>query len=78
MSVYLITYDLHQPVRRYDALYSFFRNKGAAKVLESVYLWKTDESVDYVSTAVAELIDTNDEYVVTEITDKYRSRIFTK
>jgi hypothetical protein len=67
MRVYLITYDLNKQGQDYKLLYDFFESQNAVKILESVYVLKTDKTVEYLRGAIEARIDNNDEYFISEI-----------
>lgn len=68
----LISYDLKQPDRDYSSLYDTIKNAGSSwwHYLESVWIIKTDMSVDCCSNLLLRNMDTNDLLFVVDITGK--------
>ena len=69
MSSIIIEYDLRQPGRDYDALYSAIKSYEAwAHVTESTWLIKTEDSCVQVRDALKQKMDTNDRLFVGKLT----------
>ena len=68
MAVHMISYDLRQPGRNYDALYEAIKSYGAwAHVNESVWCIKTDKTCAQVRDHLAKHIDKNDKLIVAKL-----------
>ncbi len=66
--VYLVSYDLGQPNRNYEALTKKIQSYGTrAKVLESLWLIKTTDTASAVMEHLKGAIDKDDKLVVIEI-----------
>lgn len=69
MSTYLVTYDLSKPGRNYEDLHKFLRSHTDwAKVLESVWIIKTNLSALELVNAALKHMDANDHIFVTPYT----------
>ena len=70
--ILLISYDLKQPDRDYSNLYETIKNAGAAwwHYLESIWIIKTNLSVQECSNLLRNNMDANDYLFVVDITYK--------
>lgn len=76
MKTYLISYDLIKPESSpdYARLISMIKSsKYWAKPLESVWLIKTGLSSNEVALKLKEVVDSNDKFLVIEITNDWTS-----
>ncbi|OAK66064.1 hypothetical protein A3K87_09875 [Variovorax paradoxus] len=73
MAMILVTYDLKQPGRNYDAVHAYLRTFTYCKGLESV--WLLDTAVDAVTIRdhLLTLIDINDIVFVTPLAHGWAS-----
>lgn len=67
MALYLISYDLRQPGRNYDALYRQLADWGAARVLQSLWLVNLTGNAEQVRETLRASLDPNDGIVVIEL-----------
>lgn len=68
MSSMIIEYDLQQPGKDYDALYSAIKGYDLwAHVTESTWFIKTDKTCAQVRDKLLELMDSNDRLFVGEL-----------
>lgn len=70
MAAYLITYDLNKPGQNYPKLYDVIKELGSywCHPLESVWLVKSNLTVDEISNKILSVIDkTNDYLFVVEV-----------
>jgi len=77
MTVFLISYDLKQD-KNYLLLYEFMHKHQAIKILKSVYILKTDKNIEYLRGSLDVYTDSDDEYLITEITANYFSNTESK
>lgn len=77
MKTYLISYDLGGPELRND--YSVLVTKikslglGWAKVLQSVWLIRTNHEKEYIMTHLRSVVDINDKIIIMEVTKDWMS-----
>ena len=70
----LISYDLIQPSRNYQALYDAIKKAPAwCHAMESMWFVYTKESVNLWTKRLRQAIDENDSLFVVDITNKSRS-----
>lgn len=67
MAMILVTYDLKQPGRNYDAVHAYLRAFTHCKGLESVWLLDTPVSAERIRNDLMEYIDRNDVLFVTPL-----------
>lgn len=68
MSSKIIEYDLRQPGRDYDAVYEAIKGYGTwAKITESTWFIKTNETCAQVRNKLMKLMDDNDRLFVGEL-----------
>lgn len=68
MSSKIIEYDLRQPGRNYDAVYNVLRGYSRwARITESTWFIKTDETCVQVRDKLLKLMDDNDRLFVGEL-----------
>lgn len=67
MAVFVLSYDLRQPGRNYEALYQALRRVDGVRVLESVWLIDVAQTAAQVRDAVKSHLDRNDGVLVVEI-----------
>lgn len=71
MSMFLLAYDLPKPGQDYNALEDVL--KGAAnskRILRSTWLLTTKESIETWNNKLKEVVDDNDRFFLTDITDQ--------
>lgn len=67
--VALVTYDLRQPGRNYEPLYTLLKSVPHDHPLESVWLLRTLESVQSLSDKIKAIVDSNDLHFVVDISN---------
>jgi hypothetical protein len=67
MAMILVTYDLKQPGRNYDAVHAYLRTFTHCKGLESVWLLDTPVSAERIRNDLMGYIDGNDVLFVTPL-----------
>lgn len=71
--IYLITYDLKKPGRDYNSLHETIKSaKSWWHYLESTWLIHTNLSVEDWSDKIRNVIDTNDLFLIVDITKQPR------
>lgn len=65
--VHIITYDLRKPGQNYEALLKRLRERGAVRLLESVWIQSSVETPASVRDDLVKFIDTNDRLLVAEV-----------
>lgn len=71
--IYLISYDLKQPGRNYDDLYSVIKSADDwAHAMDSLWFINTTESVKVWSNRLRQVLDENDWILVVDITSQPR------
>lgn len=76
--VYMISYDLRQPDRNYEKLKQMLRDCSCGKCvhpLESVFIISSGLSSDKLSELIKSVVDTDDGFIVCEITQNYHGYI---
>ena len=79
MSYYLISYDLNGYNKDYDSLFEEIEKINTAtkcKPLESVWLIKSNLSAADIFDRLDKVIDNDDELLIIEVTNKFKSRSF--
>lgn len=72
MSVYSISYDLHNPGQDYDDLHEAIKDYGAWwHHLESTWLIDTSRSASDIRDDLKEYLDSNDELLVTRLSGSW-------
>lgn len=67
--VYFISYDLINPGQSYDVVHKAIESMGTYNhVLKSAYLLKCDLSISQVEVNILKAMDTNDLFVVCQVT----------
>lgn len=67
MSVFLVTYDLRQPGRNYQALYDALEAYPCCRGLESVWFIKSNSNSSDIRDRLKAYIDSNDRLFVSEL-----------
>ena len=71
----LITYDLCNPGKNYDALYKYIDTYSIwARITESCYFISTDKSCETIRNELGALVDPNDKIFVAELTGNVAGR----
>lgn len=71
--IYLITYDLKKPGKDYESLHNTLKTSVSWwHYLDSTWIIKTEQSVDYWSEKIRDVIDGNDNFLIVEITKQKR------
>lgn len=68
MAVFMLSYDLRQPGRNYQALHNELKRLDSVRILESVWLLDVPQTASQLRDAVASYLDRNDGVLVVEIT----------
>ncbi|EMJ87265.1 hypothetical protein [Leptospira meyeri] len=72
--IYLVSYDLNTPGKDYDKLYSELKKgKSWWHYLDSTWIISTDESVNTWHKRIKNAIDSNDNYIIVNITGQDRN-----
>ena len=74
MTTFSISYDLHNPHRDYKPLISALEKAGAARLLESLWLFSTTSTSAQVREWVDTLIDSDDSVAVLQIGPGWATR----
>jgi hypothetical protein len=73
MAIYLVTYDLHKPERKYKALIDQLQGSQAWwHFLESTWLIQTSEDINTLSNRLITNLDTNDFLLMIEVKRNYQ------
>ena len=67
MAVYMLSYDLRIPGRKYETLYDSLRKLGAVPALESVWFLENPYTATQIRDTLMTLLDKNDGLAVIEI-----------
>ncbi len=71
--IYLITYDLKKPGRDYNSLYETIKSATSWwHYLESTWIVQTNQTVKEWSDKIRNVTDTNDSFLVVDITKQPR------
>lgn len=71
--IYLITYDLKSPGKDYNALYDTIKSSTSWwHYLDSTWIIQTNQSIDYWSDKIRNVIDQNDLFIIINITKQPR------
>jgi hypothetical protein len=73
MAILLVTYDLRQPGRNYQAVYDYIKQFTWCKGMESVWLIDTNVGPKSVRDGLSALTDGNDRIFVVQITRDWAS-----
>lgn len=65
----LVSYDLKQPGRDYSAVYDLLKTVPAIRILESLWVLRTSQSVQTWSDRIKSVVDDNDRFFVVDITN---------
>lgn len=77
--LYLVTYDLREPERDYQALQDTIQRIGEANhCLGSVWLLHSRMNVNEVQGALLQVMDTNDRLLIADITGRPRNGWLTR
>lgn len=64
MAQVLISYDLHRPTKDYPKVWAYLEGIGARRVLESVWIAKTDLTCVAICEALNKITDSDDRLFV--------------
>jgi hypothetical protein len=71
--IYLITYDLHKPGKDYTSLHNTIKTASTWwHYIESTWIIKTDLSVNEWSNRIRSVTDSNDNFLIVDISKQNR------
>lgn len=71
--IYLVTYDLKNPGKDYTSLHNTLKTASSWwHYLDSTWLIKTEQPVDYWSEKIRNVTDRNDNFLIVDITHQSR------
>lgn len=73
MAILLVTYDLKQPGRNYEPVFTYLKRFTYCKGLESVWLLDTTNSTATVRDGLKACVDANDVIFVTRLQQEWAS-----
>ena len=68
MSTLQINYDLKKPGRSYQPVYDYIKTHSSCRMLDSMWLVRTNKAPADVRNELTALVDTNDEVAVFDVT----------